>query len=123
MLKKLKNVMLYVEDIDSALEFWTQKMDFTVKEELSLMENFKGYEVAPDENSETSLVIFPIAFIEKYSPEVSLETPSLMFEVENIEAVYKDLKERDVYVGELVEIPAMKTFNFSDGQDNYFCGE
>lgn len=69
MLKKLKNVMLYVEDIDSALEFWTQKMDFTVKVELSLMENFKGYEVAPDENSETSLVIFPIAFIEKYSPE------------------------------------------------------
>lgn len=121
MLKKLKNVMLYVEDIDSALEFWTQKMDFTVKEELSLMENFKGYEVAPDENSETSLVIFPIAFIEKYSPEVSLETPSLIFEVENIEAVYKDLKERDVYVGELVEIPAMKTFNFSDGQDNYFA--
>lgn len=121
MLKKLKNVMLYVEDTDSALEFWTQKMDFTVKEELSLMENFKGYEVAPDENSETSLVIFPIAFIEKYSPEVSLETPSLMFEVENIEAVYKDLKKRDVYVGELVEIPAMKTFNFSDEQDNYFA--
>lgn len=52
---------------------------------------------------------------------MSLETPSLMFEVENIEAVYKDLKERDVYVGELVEIPAMKTFNFSDGQDNYFA--
>lgn len=121
MLKKLKNVMLYVEDTNSALEFWTQKMDFTVKEELSLMENFKGYEVAPDENSETSLVIFPIAFIEKYSPEVSLETPSLMFEVENIEAVYEDLKERDVYVGELVEIPAMKTFNFFDGQDNYFA--
>ncbi|MBF0754447.1 VOC family protein [Jeotgalicoccus nanhaiensis] len=121
MLKKLKNVMLYVEDTNSALEFWTQKMDFTVKEELSLMENFKGYKVAPDENSETSLVIFPIAFIEKYSPEVSLETPSLMFEVENIEAVYEDLKERDVYVGELVEIPAMKTFNFFDGQDNYFA--
>lgn len=121
MLKKLKNVMLYVEDTNSALEFWTQKMDFTVKEELSLMENFKGYEMAPDENSETSLVIFPIAFIEKYSPEVSLETPSLMFEVENIEAVYEDLKERDVYVGELVEIPAMKTFNFFDGQDNYFA--
>lgn len=121
MLKKLKNVMLYVEDINSALEFWTKKLNFTLKEELDLMENFKGYEVAPDENSETSLVIFPIAFIEKYSPEVSLETPSLMFEVENIEAVYEDLKKKDVHVGELVEIPDMKTFNFNDGQENYFA--
>lgn len=100
---------------------WTSKLNFTVKEELELMENFKGYEVAPDMESETTIVMFPLAFIEKYSPEVSRETPSLMFEVENIEAVYEELKEKDVNVGELVEIPEMKTFNFNDGQDNYFA--
>lgn len=37
-----------------------------------------------------------------------------MFEVENIEAVYKELKEKGVDVSELVEIPGMKTFNFND---------
>lgn len=46
MIKKLANVMLYVEDIDMAVDFWTKQLDFTVKEELDLMENFKGYEVA-----------------------------------------------------------------------------
>ena len=57
-------------------------MSFTVKEELTLMENFKGYEIAPDAESETTIVMFPPAFIEKYSLEVSRETSSLMFEVE-----------------------------------------
>ena len=75
--------MLYVEDIDMAVDFWTKQLDFTVKEELNLMENFKGYEIAPDAESETTIVMFPRDFVEKYSPEVSRETPSLMFEVEN----------------------------------------
>lgn len=121
MIKKLANVMLYVEDIDRAVDFWTKQLDFTVKEKLDLMENFKGYEIAPDMESETTIVMFPLEFIEKYSPEVSRETPSLMFEVENIEAVYEKLKEKGVNVGELVEIPGMKTFNFNDGQENYFA--
>lgn len=121
MIKKLANVMLYVQDIDMAVDFWTNQLGFTVKEKLDLMENYKGYEVAPDAESETTIVMFPLEFIEKYSPEVSRETPSLMFEVENIEAVYEELKEKGVNIGELVEIPGMKTFNFNDGQENYFA--
>lgn len=121
MIKKLMNVMLYVEDIDQAVDFWTNRLGFTVKNELDLMENFKGYEIAPEAGSETTLVLFPLEFIEKYSPEVSRETPSLMFEVENIEETYEKFKDKGVHVGELVEIPDMKTFNFNDGQDNYFA--
>lgn len=121
MIKRLMNVMLYVEDIDKAVDFWTDKMDFIVKKEMVLMEDFKGYEIAADEKSETSIVVFPLEFIEKYSPEVSLETPSLMFETDNIEKMYESMKEKGVDVGELVEIPDMKTFNFQDGQDNYFA--
>ena len=51
-------------------------MSFTVKEELTLMENYKGYEIAPDAESETTIMMFPLEFIEKCRPEVSLETPS-----------------------------------------------
>lgn len=68
--------MLYVEDIDMAVDFWKNKLIFTVKEELGVIENFKGYEIAPDAESETTIVVFPPALIEKYRPEVSLETPS-----------------------------------------------
>jgi len=80
-----------------------------------------GYEIVPSKNVETSLTLFSKDFIKKYSPEVSLGLPSLMFEVENIEDLYEESKNRGVEVGELIEIPGTKTFNFQDGQGNYFA--
>ncbi|WP_166626991.1 VOC family protein [Jeotgalicoccus sp. S0W5] len=121
MFKKLQSVMVYVEDVEAAKEFWTTKFDFVVKETIELPEDFKGYDLAPNEAAETTMTLFSKAFIEKYSPEVSLGTPSLMFEVENIEALYEESKTRGVEVGELVEIPGTKTFNFQDGKGNYFA--
>ena len=44
-----------------------------------------------------------------------------MFEVEEIEKLYEVCKNNGVKVGELVEIPGVKTFNFQDGQGNYFA--
>lgn len=121
MFKKLQSVMVYVDDVEAAKEFWKTKFDFVVKETIELPEDFKGYDLAPNEAAETTMTLFSKAFIEKYSPEVSLGTPSLMFEVENIEALYEESKTRGVEVGELVEIPGTKTFNFQDGQGNYFA--
>ena len=121
MFKKLQSVMVYVDDVEAAKEFWTTKFDFVVKETIELPEDFKGYDLAPNDDAETSMTLFSKDFIRKYSPEVSLETPSLMFEVENIEALYVECKTRGVEVGELVEIPGTKTFNFQDGQGNYFA--
>ena len=123
MFKKLQSVMVYVEDVEAAKEFWTTKFDFVVKETIELPEDFKGYDLAPNDDAETSMKLFSKDFIRKYSTEVSLETPSLMFEVENIEALYEESKTRGIEVGELVEIPGTKTFNFQDGQGNYFAVE
>lgn len=121
MFKKLQSVMVYVDDVEAAKEFWTTKFDFVVKETIELPEDFKGYDLAPNDDAETSMTLFSKDFIRKYSPELSLETPSLMFEVENIESLYEESKNRGVEVGELVEIPGTKTFNFQDGQGNYFA--
>ena len=121
MFKKLQSVMVYVDDVEAAKEFWTTKFDFVVKETIELPEDFKGYDFAPNDDAETSMTLFSKDFIRKYSPELSLETPSLMFEVENIESLYEKSKTRGVEVGELVEIPGTKTFNFQDGQGNYFA--
>lgn len=101
--------------------FWTEKLEFVVKEEIDLPEYFKGYVIAPDESAQTTMTLFSKDFIKKYSPEVSLGLPSLMFEVEEIEKLYEVSKNNGVKVGELVEIPGVKTFNFQDGQGNYFA--
>ena len=121
MIKKLQSVMIYVEDVEKAKAFWTEKLGFVVKEEIKLPEHFMGYEIVPSKNVETSLTLFSKDFIKKYSPEVSLGLPSLMFEVEEIEKLYEVYKNNGVKVGELVEIPGVKTFNFQDGQGNYFA--
>ena len=38
--------------------FWTEKLEFVVKEEIDLPEYFMGYEIVPSENVETSLTLF-----------------------------------------------------------------
>ena len=58
MIKKLQSVMIYVEDVEKAKAFWTEKLGFVVKEEIDLPEYFMGYEIVPSENVETSLTLF-----------------------------------------------------------------
>ena len=47
--------------------------------ETPLAEDYVAVEVSPTKDAETSLTIMAKEFIEKYSPEVNLGTPSLMF--------------------------------------------
>ncbi|RAK44420.1 glyoxalase/bleomycin resistance/extradiol dioxygenase family protein [Macrococcus epidermidis] len=118
---KLQSVMLYVKDQAQAVKFWTEVMQFEIINESVLIEEYKSYEIGATKESETTIVLFDRAFIEKYSPGVTLDPPSLMFEVDDLEALYKRMKSMDVTVGELVEMPTGKVFNFSDFEGNYFA--
>lgn len=121
MIQSLGQVMLYVDDFKQSIHFWTDIMGFKVKAQEKLPEGYEWIEVAPDETSETTIVIFDKAFIKKYSPDVNLGTPSLMFKTEDIEGLYTDFKEKGVQVGEMVEQPSGSVFNFSDDEGNYFA--
>lgn len=118
---KLQSVMLYVKDQAQVLKFWTEVMQFEIINESVLMEEYKSYEIGATKVSETTIVLFDRAFIEKYSPGVTLDPPSLMFEVDDLEALYNRMKSMDVTVGDLVEMPTGKVFNFSDFEGNYFA--
>lgn len=119
MINRLQQVMLYVDNVEESVQFW-KTLDFKVVGENELPEGFKSFEVKP-ENGETSFVIFDKEFIKKYSPMVSLETPSLMFNTDDIDALYNSFKEKNVTVGELAEMSGMRVFNFADKEDNYFA--
>ncbi|WP_017547431.1 VOC family protein [Salinicoccus carnicancri] len=121
MIKKLAGVMLYVDNQEEAVKFWRDGLGFTVVSEEELPEGYKAVEVAPDGKSETSITIFEKAFIRKYSPELGMGTPSLMFETEDAGALYEDMKSKGITVGEMTEMAGSKVFNFKDGEDNYFA--
>jgi len=44
-----------------------------------------------------------------------------MFFTENIEELRRDLVNKNVKVGEIVNLPSGRVFNFADDEDNYFA--
>ncbi|MFF0674655.1 VOC family protein [Staphylococcus xylosus] len=120
-MEKLDQVMLYVDDQAKSVEFWTDILGFVVVSEEEMAEGFKAVEVAPNESVETSISIIEKDFMEKYSPEVSVITPSLMFKEKDLDALYEKLKEKGLTGHEIIEMSGTRVFNFQDGQGNYFA--
>ena len=121
MIKSLKQVMLYVEKFNDTVEFFTEDLGFVILDEMELVEGFKSVTIAPSIDNETEIVLFDKKFIKKYSPEVSLETPSLMFNTTDIDQLYTELKAKEITVSELVDMQKFRVFNFSDREGNYFA--
>lgn len=121
MITKLGQVMLYVNNQDEAVKFWTEIVGFQVISEEDNGEGMRWIEIAPSKESETSIILHNKEFVAKMSPELNLGTPSLMFLTEDLEGLYGKLTEENVTVGEMVNMPSGKVFNFADGEENYFA--
>src|SRR5690606_8069126 len=102
---KLGQVMLYVSDQDRALRFWTEKVGFAVIAEEDNGQGMRWIEIAPTQESETSIVLHNKEFVAKMSPELNLKTPSLLFYTEDLEAFREKLLNQEVTVGEVVTMP------------------
>ena len=119
-IQRIGQIMLYVNDQDTAVKFWTEKVGFKVIAEHA-EEGMRWIEIAPTKNAETSFVLHNKELIAKMQPELNLATPSLMFYANNLEQMYEDYKVKGITVGDLVEMPMGKVFNFADDENNYFA--
>ncbi|WP_339278201.1 VOC family protein [Paenibacillus sp. FSL W8-0426] len=119
MINQLGQVMLYVNNQDECKAFWTEKLGFEViSEEVS--GPMRWIEVAP-KGAATSIVLHNKELVAEMNPEMNLGTPSLMFYTEQFDQLYRDLADKSVTVGEIVELPAGRVFNFADQEQNYFA--
>ena len=121
MISKVGQIMLYVNNQDAAVEFWTEKVGFQVISEENNGQGFRWIEVAPTKSAETSIILHDKEFVAKMSPGLNLGTPSLMFFSNNLDELHSNLSGKDVKVGEIVEIPSGRVFNFADHEENYFA--
>ena len=121
MIHIIGQIMLYVNNQDEAKEFWTEKVGFSVISEEDNGQGFRWIEIAPTNEAETSIILHNKEFIAKMSPELNLGTPSLMFFSKNFDNLYNDLTNKNVTVGEIVNMPSGRVFNFADGENNYFA--
>lgn len=121
MINNVGQIMLYVDDQDKAKEFWTEKVEFSVMAEEDNGQGMRWIEIAPNKEAETSIILHNKEFIAKMSPELHLGTPSLMFFSNNFDGLYSDLSNKHVTVGEIVNRPSGRVFNFADSENNYFA--
>lgn len=121
MINKVGQIMLYVNDQDQSVEFWTETVGFQVISEEDNGQGFRWIEIAPAKDSETSIILHNKEFVAKMSPGLNLGTPSLMFFSENLEELHSDLSGKNITVGEIVNMPSGRVFNFADREENYFA--
>ena len=121
MFSKVGQIMLYVNNQDEAVKFWTEKLGFTVIAEENNNQGLRWIEIAPKKGAETSIILHNKDFVSKMSPGLNLDTPSLMFFTENLEQLYSDLLNKNITVGEIVNMPSGRVFNFADNEENYFA--
>ncbi len=114
-------IMLYVNNQDEAVNFWTEKVGFTVISEQDNGQGMRWIEIAPTKEAETSIVLHNKELIAKMQPELNLGTPSLMFFTKNFVQLHNDLTNKNVTVGEIVNMPTGRVFNFADSENNYFA--
>ncbi|WP_053220088.1 VOC family protein [Virgibacillus senegalensis] len=121
MFSKVGQVMLYVNNQDEAVKFWTEKLAFTVVAEENNNQGLRWIEIAPKKGAETTIVLHNKDFVAKMSPGLNLDTPSLMFFTDNLEQLHSDLLNKKINVGEIVTMPSGRVFNFADNEENYFA--
>lgn len=112
-------IMLYVEDVPKSVAFW-QSLGFEVIDEQTA-DGTSVVELAPSSESDARFVLYDKGFIEAHSPEVVLNSPSIMFFSEDITTLYKQLLDTNVEVGDLIQMEERMVFNFADPDGNYFA--
>lgn len=114
-------IMLYVNNQEESLKFWTDKLGFTLRGESGNGQGMKWYEIAPSNDAQTSIVLHNKEMVAKFSPGVNLETPSLLFFTKDVDQLYQEYKDKNITVGDVVNMPEGKVFNFADNENNYFA--
>lgn len=121
MIHKVGQIMLYVINQEETMQFWTEKVGFSVVSDENNGQGMRWIGIAPTEDAETSIILHNKKLIAEMQPELNLGIPSLMFYTENLDGLYTRLSEQSVTVGEIVNMPSGKVFNFADNEGNYFA--
>ncbi|WP_226657769.1 VOC family protein [Pseudalkalibacillus hwajinpoensis] len=121
MINQIGQIMLYVDNQDEALAFWTDKVGFHLIAEEENDGGMRWIEIGPSLEGATSLVLHDKAFIARMEPELNLGTPSLMFYTKDLDSLYESFKSQKITVGEIVSMPSGRVFNFADPEENYFA--
>lgn len=116
MIKKIGKITIYVNDQEEAKKFWTEKINFEVKNEYPMGPNMKWIEVGPSDDI-TTFVLYEKEAMAKQNPSANTGHPSIILSTDNLGKVYEEMKNKGVEVGQIMRMPYGAMFTFKD-QDN-----
>lgn len=111
-------IMLYVKDVENSRRFWVERIGLTLIEKRVGPDNSDAYAINA---GGTTFVLMDRAIVEKYSPEVSIGIPSILFCVDNIDNAHRQLVQANVKTTDIINMGGMRTFSFCDDEGNYYA--
>lgn len=120
MINKIGKITIYVNNQETAKEFWTKKMNFVVKLEQPMGPNMTWLEVGPSEKEFTSFVIYDKNLMISQNPEANVSHPNIILSTDDIESTYNEMKSKDIAVEDLMIMPYGKMFTFKDQDNNQY---
>ncbi|WP_125713427.1 VOC family protein [Companilactobacillus kedongensis] len=118
MLKKFE-VMLYVQDVSIIGDFFEKTLDAKIVKETSMIDGSISLKLSLLDQVEINL--YTVSFVKKYSPMVSLEMPSLMFVVDDIDQVHDQVAKYAKDISTISVQGGQKVFSFADPEGHYFA--
>ena len=115
MITKIGTAAVYVSDQKAAEEFWTSKMGFEVVAKNEMGENLYWLEVTP-KGGQSALVLYPRSAMKEWEQM----KPSIVFECDNFDETFKQLKASGVNVGDPMDLAWGKFLEFKDPDGNEF---
>ena len=120
---KIANTQVWVHDQDEALRFYTQKLGFEVRSDVTLPElgNFRWLTVGPANQQDISIVLMAIPGPPVMDSDTAEQVKSLMakgfagtvfLETDDCQASYEELKARGV---EFTETPEERPYGIDSG--------
>ena len=107
---------VYVSDQRASEDFWKNKVGFEIVTRRDIGNGLYWLEVAPH-GAQSRLVLYPRSLLKDWQER----RPSIVFECEDVEQTYQELKSRGVEVGEApVSMQWGKFASFKDLDGNEF---
>jgi lactoylglutathione lyase len=112
-------VVLYVEDADACVRFWTERVGM-VEKGRQQAGTFPVVKVGfPDQDFAFELV--PLELMKDNPDGLDLATPSIAFSVEDLDAARASLVSRGVQATEVGEHGGIPSFAFPDNENRWFA--
>lgn len=116
---KIGYVVLYVDDAEACLHFWTDAVGMIEKSRMMAGDHPVVKVGFADQDFAFELV--PLALMQDNPDGLDLATPSIAFHVDDLEATRSVLVTKGVQASEIGEHSGVASFAFSDNEDRWFA--